>query len=86
MSYSQSKTQANQHGESEASSLLAPVANREDSSSETSSETSSDSESTILEKLQSFYARNIGLFYVLVAQLFASIVSTPLPRPMKPSH
>ncbi|RBA15483.1 hypothetical protein FPRO05_12557 [Fusarium proliferatum] len=75
MSYSQSKTQANQHGESEASSLLAPAADTEASSSETSSETSSDSESTILEKLQSFYARNIGLFYVLVAQLFASIMS-----------
>ncbi|TVY61869.1 putative membrane protein [Fusarium oxysporum f. sp. cubense] len=75
MSHSQSKTQANQHGESEASSLLAPAAvNREDSS-ETSSETSPDSKSTILEKLQNFYSRNIGLFYVLVAQLFASIMS-----------
>ncbi|EGU80393.1 hypothetical protein FOXB_09095 [Fusarium oxysporum f. sp. conglutinans Fo5176] len=73
MPQSQNKTQANQHGDSEASSLLAPAAlNREDSS-ETSSETSPDSESTILEKLQNFYSRNIGLFYVLVAQLFASI-------------
>ncbi|KAF6520627.1 hypothetical protein HZS61_014885 [Fusarium oxysporum f. sp. conglutinans] len=75
MPQSQNKTQANQHGDSEASSLLAPAAlNREDSS-ETSSETSPDSESTILEKLQNFYSRNIGLFYVLVAQLFASIMS-----------
>ncbi|TXC05616.1 hypothetical protein FocTR4_00009584 [Fusarium oxysporum f. sp. cubense] len=75
MPQSQNKTQANQHGDSEASSLLAPAAvNREDSS-ETSSETSPDSESTVLEKLQNFYSRNIGLFYVLVAQLFASIMS-----------
>ncbi|KAF5587805.1 transport protein [Fusarium subglutinans] len=72
MSHSQNKTQANQHGESEA--LLAPTANSSDSS-ETSSETSSDSDSTFSSKLQSFYSRNIGLFYVLVAQLFASIMS-----------
>ncbi|KAG9499536.1 hypothetical protein J7337_007992 [Fusarium musae] len=73
MSHSQSETLANQHGESEASSLLAPAANTSDSS-DTSSETSSDSDSTILTKLQDFYSRNIGLFYVLVAQLFASII------------
>ncbi|KAF5548693.1 transport protein [Fusarium mexicanum] len=72
MSHSQNKTQANQHGESQA--LLAPAANSSDSS-ETPSETSSDSDSTFVEKLQSFYSRNIGLFYVLVAQLFASIMS-----------
>jgi hypothetical protein len=84
MSHPQSKTQANQHGESEASSLLAPAVNTSDSS-DTSSETSSDSDSTILTKLQDFYSRNIGLFYVLVAQLFASIVSTPLPS-MKRLH
>ncbi|RKL20154.1 hypothetical protein BFJ68_g2862 [Fusarium oxysporum] len=75
MPQSQNKTQANQHGDSEASSLLAPAAVNRDDSSETSSETSPDSESTILEKLQNFYSRNIGLFYVLVAQLFASIMS-----------
>ncbi|KAF9764200.1 hypothetical protein IL306_002874 [Fusarium sp. DS 682] len=69
--------QANEAGESEASSLLAPaVANRQDSSSVSSDETSQpDSSSTFWEKLQNFYSRNIGLFYVLVAQLFASIMS-----------
>ncbi|CEI59958.1 hypothetical protein FVEN_g8238 [Fusarium venenatum] len=73
---------ANEKGEAENSTLLTPeaingaVSPSPSASSFTSSIETSDSEFTSSwAKLQDVYSRNIGLFYVLLAQLFASIMS-----------
>jgi hypothetical protein len=66
------KTQANENEEFEGASLLAEPA-RNDMPTETNESPSGIS----WEKLQDIYSKNIGLFYVLLAQLFASIVRTP---------
>ncbi|KAL3599897.1 hypothetical protein FPOAC2_04125 [Fusarium poae] len=73
---------ANEKGEAENSALLTPesitgaVSPSPSTSSFTSSIETSESDFTSLwEKLQDVYSRNIGLFYVLLAQLFASIMS-----------
>ncbi|KAF4448673.1 hypothetical protein F53441_7926 [Fusarium austroafricanum] len=78
---SQSKTQPNEAGESEVSALLSPCSptfpDRDSASVSTDEiETSQPEESDAFwVKLQNVYSRNIGLFYVLVAQFFASIMS-----------
>ncbi|KAL6918622.1 hypothetical protein FSST1_010117 [Fusarium sambucinum] len=73
---------ANGKGEAENSTLLTPetingtVSPSPSASSFASSIETSDSEFTSSwAKLQDVYSRNIGLFYVLLAQLFASIMS-----------
>ncbi|KAM0351719.1 hypothetical protein ACHAPU_002231 [Fusarium lateritium] len=71
MSYNKVKTQANERDENEAASLLA--SGTEDSVA--SSETGELAPATCWERLQDIYTKNIGLFYVLLAQLFASIMS-----------
>ncbi|KAM0226580.1 hypothetical protein ACHAQD_000504 [Fusarium lateritium] len=60
--------QANENGE--GAPLLAEPA-RDDTATENNESASGIS----LEKLRDFYSKNIGLFYVLLAQLFASIMS-----------
>jgi hypothetical protein len=73
---------ANEKGELENSTLLAPetingaVSPSPSTSSFVSTETSESEFTSSWEKLQDVYSRNIGLFYVLLAQLFASIVRT----------
>ncbi|CAG2008394.1 unnamed protein product [Fusarium graminearum] len=73
---------ANENGEGENSTLLAPetingaVSPSPSVTSFTSSvETSGSDFTSSWEKLQDVYSQNIGLFYVLLAQLFASIMS-----------
>ncbi|KAK6713309.1 hypothetical protein SNK04_004271 [Fusarium graminearum] len=73
---------ANENGEGENSTLLAPetingaVSPSPSATSFTSSvETSGSDFTSSWEKLQDVYSQNIGLFYVLLAQLFASIMS-----------
>ncbi|CEF76234.1 unnamed protein product [Fusarium graminearum] len=73
---------ANENGEAENSTLLAPetingaVSPSPSATSFTSSvETSGSDFTSSWEKLQDVYSQNIGLFYVLLAQLFASIMS-----------
>ncbi|KAM0294450.1 hypothetical protein ACHAPM_011259 [Fusarium culmorum] len=71
---------ANENGEAESSTLLAPetingaVSPSPSATSFTSSVETSGSDFTLSwEKLQDVYSQNVGLFYVLLAQLFASI-------------
>ncbi|KAM0386893.1 hypothetical protein ACHAQC_011318 [Fusarium culmorum] len=73
---------ANENGEAESSTLLAPetingaVSPSPSATSFTSSVETSGSDFTLSwEKLQDVYSQNVGLFYVLLAQLFASIMS-----------
>lgn len=76
------RTEANEKGELENSTLLAPetASGAVSPSPSTSSFVSVDMDDSkfpsFWEKLQDVYSRNIGLFYVLLAQLFASIVRT----------
>lgn len=72
MSREMGKTQANETEEFEGAPLLAEPA-KDDMPVETNESPSGIS----WEKFQDFYSKNIGLFYVLLAQLFASIVRTP---------
>jgi hypothetical protein len=65
-------TPVNENEDSEGTSLLAEPA-RNDMPAETNESPSGIS----WERLQDIYSKNIGLFYVLLAQLFASIVRTP---------
>ncbi|KAI1069486.1 hypothetical protein LB507_008594 [Fusarium sp. FIESC RH6] len=75
------RTEANEKGELENSTLLAPetASGAVSPSPSTSSFVSVDMDDSkfpsFWEKLQDVYSRNIGLFYVLLAQLFASIMS-----------
>ncbi|UZP36778.1 hypothetical protein NXS19_004594 [Fusarium pseudograminearum] len=73
---------ANEKGEAENSTLLAPetingaVSPSPSATSFTSSvETNGSDFTSSWEKLQDVYSQNVGLFYVLLAQLFASIMS-----------
>ncbi|KAL4724329.1 hypothetical protein ACLX1H_008943 [Fusarium chlamydosporum] len=81
MSHETNRLEANEKGELENSSLLAPqaanpaVSPSPSTVSFTSTETSQSDFNSSWEKLQDVYSRNIGLFYVLLAQLFASIMS-----------
>ncbi|KAH7186178.1 uncharacterized protein B0J16DRAFT_288143 [Fusarium flagelliforme] len=81
MSHGMNRTEANEKGELENSTLLAPetASGAVSPSPSTSSFVSvdmGDSEfPSFWEKLQDVYSRNVGLFYVLLAQLFASIMS-----------
>ncbi|RFN48819.1 hypothetical protein FIE12Z_6874 [Fusarium flagelliforme] len=75
------RTEANEKGELENSTLLAPetASGAVSPSPSTSSFVSVDMGDTefpsFWKKLQDVYSRNVGLFYVLLAQLFASIMS-----------
>ncbi|KAJ4009484.1 hypothetical protein NW752_009075 [Fusarium irregulare] len=75
------RTEANEKGELENSTLLTPetASGAVSPSPSTSSFVSVDMDDSkfpsFWEKLQDVYSRNIGLFYVLLAQLFASIMS-----------
>ncbi|KAJ4115350.1 hypothetical protein NW768_011202 [Fusarium equiseti] len=81
MSHGMNRTEANEKGELENSTLLAPeTANGAVSPSpSTTSFVSVDMDDaefpSIWDRLRDVYSRNIGLFYVLLAQLFASIMS-----------
>lgn len=72
MSDEMGKTQANENEEFEGAPLLAEPA-KDDMPVETHESPSGISWG----RLQDIYSKNIGLFYVLLAQLFASIVRTP---------
>jgi hypothetical protein len=72
MSRETQQTQTNEDEEFEGTSLLA-----EHARNDTPTETNESPSGTSWEKLQDIYSKNIGLFYVLLAQLFASIVRTP---------
>ncbi|RGP72915.1 hypothetical protein FLONG3_6553 [Fusarium longipes] len=71
----------NEKGELESSTLLTPgtvngaVSPSPSTSSFASTETRDSDSTSTWEKLHDIYSRNIGLFYVLLAQLFASIMS-----------
>ncbi|CAG7558771.1 unnamed protein product [Fusarium equiseti] len=75
------RTEANEKGELENSTLLAPetasgaVSPSPSTSSFVSIEMDDPEFPSLWEKLQDVYSRNVGLFYVLLAQLFASIMS-----------
>ncbi|RBR18135.1 uncharacterized protein FIESC28_06201 [Fusarium coffeatum] len=75
------RTAANEKGELENSTLLAPetASGAVSPSPSTSSFVSVDMDDSkfpsFWEKVQDMYSQNIGLFYVLLAQLFASIMS-----------
>ncbi|KAM0545997.1 hypothetical protein ACHAPJ_011109 [Fusarium lateritium] len=83
MAYGTIKTQPSDPGNSEASSLLAQnEANRDNAldstdvsanPAETSHETSNSN--GIWERVKHAYSKNIGLFFVLLAQMFGSIMS-----------
>lgn len=79
------RTEANEKGELENSTLLAPetasgaVSPSPSTSSFVSVEIGDSEFPSFWEKLQDVYSRNVGLFYVLLAQLFASIVRALLP-------
>lgn len=64
-------SQANENEESERAPLLA-----EPAGNDMPTETNESPSGTSWGKFQDFYSKNIGLFYVLLAQLFASIVRT----------
>lgn len=71
MSRETDQSQTNENEEFEGTALLAEHV-RNDMPTETNESPSGIS----WEKLQDIYTKNIGLFYVLLAQLFASIVRT----------
>ncbi|KAF5024661.1 hypothetical protein F66182_3283 [Fusarium sp. NRRL 66182] len=81
MSYGTIKTQNNNTGDSEASSCLAHDENFIDAVCTSTPEpaaavpTEASHRQTFWDKVKQVYSRNIGLFFVFMAQMFASIMS-----------
>ncbi|KAF4951895.1 hypothetical protein FSARC_12788 [Fusarium sarcochroum] len=84
MAYGTIKTQPEAVGDSEASSVLAQNEVHRDSATDTTDHSADPAETShpngngngVWERVKSAYSKNIGLFFVLLAQMFGSIVST----------